>query len=155
MINNILSAFSGSLSGLQWMDNESALKAFTKIQGLVRNVAYPDFEQDNAQLDQYHQALNDVADKIDVQGPQALFEFVRQIILFNQKTNFLKLQKNGDRQDFLMSPAVVDAWYQPERNSITFPAGILNSPFYRYDFPQAVNYGGLGVGKFFLLEKST
>jgi len=37
-----------------------------------------------------------------------------------------------DRRNFLMSPAEVNAWYQPERNSITFPYAILNPPYYRY-----------------------
>jgi endothelin-converting enzyme/membrane metallo-endopeptidase-like protein 1 len=145
MINNVLSAFSSSLSGLRWMDNPSALSAFKKVQGLLRNVAYPDFQQNNTQLDQFYQSFNDAAETISVDGPQALFDYIKQIVLFNQKSNLLQLRQTGDRDAFLMSPAVVNAWYQPERNSITFPAAILNQPFYRYDFPFAVNYGALGV----------
>jgi len=145
MINNVLSAFSSALSGLRWMDNVSALKAFNKVQGLVRNVAYPDFGQNDQELDKYYAQFNDAVKDIDVNGPQALFQFVRQIVLFNGQSTFGQLKQKGNRIEFLMSPAIVNAWYQPERNSITFPAAILNQPFYRYDFPQAVNYGGLGV----------
>lgn len=35
--------------------------------------------------------------------------------------------------------------FQPEVNSITFPGGILHAPFYDYNYPAAINYGGLGV----------
>ncbi|VDP36005.1 unnamed protein product [Heligmosomoides polygyrus] len=50
----------------------------------------------------------------------------------------------GDRSNFLQSPAMVNAWYQPERNSITFPYAIWNPPYYSYDYPQAYNYAGQG-----------
>ncbi|KAK6026660.1 peptidase family M13, partial [Ostertagia ostertagi] len=50
----------------------------------------------------------------------------------------------GDRSNFLQSPAMVNAWYQPERNSITFPYAIWNPPYYNLEFPQAYNYAGQG-----------
>jgi len=145
MINNVLSAFSSSLSGLHWMDNESALKAFQKVAGLVRNVAYPDFQQNDQQLNAFYGDLIESTKSIKSDDKHALFEYARRVVIFQAKSLFDKLKENGDRKEFGMSPAIVNAWYQPERNSITFPAAILNEPFYRYDFPQAVNYGGLGV----------
>lgn len=48
------------------------------------------------------------------------------------------------RDNFLDSPATVNAWYSPELNSITIPLAILNPPYYRLDFPQAYNYAGQG-----------
>jgi len=145
MINNVLSAFSSSLSGLRWMDNPSALRAFQKVAGLVRNVAYPDFQEDDKQLDEYYKELIEAVKSIHPEDPQAYFDYVQKAVLFKGQFMWEGLKKMGDRKEFLMSPAVVNAWYQPERNSITFPAAILNEPFYRYDFPQAVNYGALGV----------
>jgi len=145
MINNVLSAFSSSLSGLRWMDNPSALAAYQKVAGLVRNVAYPDWEQDDTQLDAYHQPLIDATQGIDPKDPQALYKFNAQVVLFQTQTTLKRLKQPTDRADFGTSPAIVNAWYQPIRNSITFPAAILNEPFYRYDYPQAVNYGALGV----------
>ena len=43
-----------------------------------------------------------------------------------------------------MTPTTVNAYYMPEFNSITFPAGILQPPFYRANTLQAINYGGIG-----------
>lgn len=40
---------------------------------------------------------------------------------------------------------VIKYAFQPELNSITFPAAILNQPFYDSNWPTSVNYGALGV----------
>ncbi|KAE9414141.1 hypothetical protein Angca_010236, partial [Angiostrongylus cantonensis] len=48
------------------------------------------------------------------------------------------------RSNFLQSPAVVNAWYQPERNSISFPYAAWNPPYYNFNYPQAYNYAGQG-----------
>lgn len=44
-----------------------------------------------------------------------------------------------------MSPAIQNAWYQPWLNSLTIPAGEIQSPFFHIDYPAAVNFGGLGA----------
>jgi endothelin-converting enzyme/putative endopeptidase len=44
-----------------------------------------------------------------------------------------------------MTPQTVNASYNPLRNEITFPAGILQPPFFHRDFPAAMNYGGIGA----------
>jgi membrane metallo-endopeptidase-like protein 1 len=148
MINNVLSAFSSSLSGLIWMDNPSALMGFHKVAGLVRNVAYPDFQQTDAELDAYYRSFIDSAKSINSNDPLAYYHYVRALTTFINEDVLRSLKRPTDRTEFggpPFGPALVNAWYQPERNSITFPAAILNEPFYRYDFPQAVNYGALGV----------
>ncbi len=64
--------------------------------------------------------------------------------LFFQKM-WEKLLQARDRSNFGGNPAIINAWYIPERNSITFPAGILQPPFFRVDYPKAVNFGGIGI----------
>ena len=44
-----------------------------------------------------------------------------------------------------MSPATVNAYYNPKGNEMVFPAAILQPPFYHVDFPKYVNYGAIGV----------
>jgi hypothetical protein len=44
------------------------------------------------------------------------------------------------RYNFLLSPATVNAWYQPERNSITFPYAAFNPPYYRYVYFRLITF---------------
>ena len=44
-----------------------------------------------------------------------------------------------------MTPQTVNAYYNPERNEIVFPAAILQPPFFNVAADDAVNYGGIGA----------
>ena len=65
-------------------------------------------------------------------------------LAYQRTENFGLLEKAADRENFGGPPSEVNAWYIPERNSITFPYAAFNPPYYRYDFPQAFNYAGQG-----------
>ena len=56
-----------------------------------------------------------------------------------------KIQKPTDRKDWRMTPPTVNAYYRPSMNDITFPAGILQPPFYGTSMDDAVNYGAIGM----------
>ena len=56
-----------------------------------------------------------------------------------------KIGKKLDRTEWTMTPPTVNAYYTSTRNSITFPAGILQPPFFDMDADDAVNYGAIGV----------
>jgi predicted metalloendopeptidase len=145
MAGNVLAAFRGMLAGLTWMDDISKLNAYNKIDNMIKNVAYPDFEQHDQQLDEYYAELIDLAKGVDPKEYEAFFVYVKILVAYQTRTMFRQVLTPGDRNDFLMSPVVVNDWYQPERNSITFPAAQLAPPFYSYDFPEAVNYGAFGA----------
>jgi putative endopeptidase len=55
-----------------------------------------------------------------------------------------KLGRPIDRDEWLMTPQTVNAYYHPLRNQIVFPAAILQPPFFDADADDAVNYGGIG-----------
>ncbi len=59
-----------------------------------------------------------------------------------------KLAKLGgpiDRQEWGMTPQTVNAYYNPTKNEIVFPAAILQPPFFNLAADDAVNYGGIGA----------
>jgi len=55
-----------------------------------------------------------------------------------------KVGKPYDRSEWSMSPQVVNAGYHPLRNDHTYPAGILQPPFFHQSYPAAINYGAMG-----------
>ena len=61
------------------------------------------------------------------------------------KKNFAKLGAPVDKDRWSTAPAVVNAFYSPNKNDIVFPAGILQPLFYSRHFPKSLNYGGIGV----------
>ena len=63
----------------------------------------------------------------------------------NRKFAIAKIGKSLDRTEWTMTPPTVNAYYTSTRNSITFPAGILQPPFFELGADDAVNYGAIGV----------
>ena len=56
-----------------------------------------------------------------------------------------KLGKPIDREEWGMTPQTVNAYYNPGKNEIVFPAAILQPPFFNELADDAVNYGGIGA----------
>ena len=59
--------------------------------------------------------------------------------------DFAKINKPVDRKLWSMTPPTVNAGYSPLNNDITFPAGILQAPFFNPDADDAINYGAIGA----------
>lgn len=59
--------------------------------------------------------------------------------------NLDKLTKEVDRSEWAMPGNLVNACYDPSRNDITFPAAILQKPFYDLHQSSSANYGGIGA----------
>ncbi|KAH7696423.1 zinc metallopeptidase 2 MEP2 [Aphelenchoides avenae] len=120
------------------MDDTSKTGAYAKIRDLIVNVAYPDFIIDNAQLDAYYKDLT-VDPKANIYG------LVDAVTVWSIRNSYLTLDgRPVDRTDFSGPPTTTNAWYQPELNSITFPEGILNEPYFDPDWPSSINLGAMG-----------
>jgi putative endopeptidase len=50
-----------------------------------------------------------------------------------------------DKDEWLMTPQTVNAYYHPRMNEIVFPAAILRPPFFDPEADDAANYGGIGA----------
>ncbi|KJH52725.1 peptidase family M13 [Dictyocaulus viviparus] len=138
--SSILIGFRSMLDQLNWMTPATKKAAYSKIDNLVKNVAYPDWITDDTKLTAYYQ---DIGIKVEHDD---YFTIVAKIQAFNDNMSWRSLITGPtNRQDFNGPPGTTNAWYQPELNSITFPAAILHKPFYDPTWPSAVNFGGLGV----------
>ncbi|CAJ0919292.1 unnamed protein product, partial [Mesorhabditis belari] len=143
--DHIISSFTDMIGTLSWMTPSSKTNANTKAAGLIKNIGWPDMFKDfkdTTDLDNYNKA--DYGKILDLDKTKFFEIYLILKSGMESRESLRFIQAPADRKMFLQSPALVNAWYQPERNSITFPFAIFNLPFYKLDWPQAVNYGGLG-----------
>ncbi|KAI6174693.1 Phosphate-regulating neutral endopeptidase [Aphelenchoides bicaudatus] len=141
LVASVLEGFQNQLDILDWMKDSTKQGAYSKIKYLVRNIAYPDQIFDEKWLAEFY-------NKLDIGFNDDYLKVVNSMKIFLTYKNFqvLALKDAGTvRDDFGGPPSIVNAWYQPEMNSITFPLGILQQPFYDINYPAAVNFGAMGV----------
>jgi len=131
LINNLKAAFAQRIDQLDWMSAETKAKAKDKLAAMRVKVGYPDKWKDYSSL------------TID-RGPFVLNVF--RCLEFEANRNIAKAGKPVDRDEWGTPPQTVNAYYNPTRNDITFPAAILQPPFFSINADDAVNYGGIGAG---------
>jgi putative endopeptidase len=130
MVRNLLAAYKGSIDKLDWMSPATKKEAQAKLAKIKYKIGYPDKWRDYAGL---VVARDDLVGNV-MRGRE--FEYQR---------NLDKLGKPIDRGEWGMTPQTVNAEYTPERNDITFPAAILQPPFFDPGADDAVNYGAIGA----------
>ncbi|KAL3123466.1 hypothetical protein niasHT_004638 [Heterodera trifolii] len=138
MIEDLRGAFQQMLVANDWMDTDTREFAMEKAQQMINLIGFPDFLFNDTQLDDYYKNL--------VLHPNDHYaEMVEKVSAWAQKKAFRRLIEEVDRSEFGTSSAVVNAFYSGVKNAITFPAAILQAPFFDQSFPKAVNYGGIGA----------
>ncbi|VDN52138.1 unnamed protein product [Dracunculus medinensis] len=138
MIANLREAFKELVTENDWMDEETKKVAVEKAEGMINNIGYPDFINNDTALDEHYERLN-------LSSSDSYFDLLRKVLIWSQEKEFLRLTKKFDKYEFEVSPAVVNAFYSPEKNALTFPAGILKPPFFSGTYPKMVNYGAIGA----------
>eukprot|EP00794_Sanderia_malayensis_P015175 gene15175-16734_t len=137
MITAIRNVFIENIDTLDWMDGVTKVAAKEKARAIIENIGYPSFIKNDTQLDKYYAGLIVQSNKY--------FENILSRRSFYNLRNYAKVGKPVDKTEWGMVPAQVNAYYSPTENKIVFPAGILQSPFYDFRAPRAVNYGAIGV----------
>jgi len=130
LVENLRSALRDRLKTLEWMDEPTRAKALAKLEAFGVKIGYPDKWIDYSAL------------KVD-RGP-----FVLNVLRANQfafARDLAKIGKPVDKTEWGMTPPTVNAYYDPQRNEIVFPAGILQPPFFDAHADDATNYGGIGA----------
>jgi membrane metallo-endopeptidase-like protein 1 len=138
MIEDLREAFREMLVNNEWMEEETRKYALEKINDMQSLIGFPDFLFNDTALDEYY-------DKLDFEPNDDYATMTRKSSLWAQHKAFRRLREAVDRSEFGTSSAVVNAFYSSIKNGITFPAAILQPPFFDRTFPKAVNYGGIGA----------
>lgn len=120
-----------SIINLEWMCNKTKENALLKLANLKIKIGYPDKWRDFTGI--FRQEKN-------------LMNFFINIRLFKYDMDVLKLiDKEKDPDKWSMDAHNVNAYYEPSRNEMVFPAGILQSPFFNINSSLGENYGGIGI----------
>ncbi|XP_050414611.1 neprilysin-4 [Patella vulgata] len=137
MIKYVEKAFNEMLMEAEWMDKTTKEYALKKADNIIKKIAYPDWILDNYYLNKEYQKVN--------YNPDYYFENVVASLKFLTKKNLLQLRESVNKTKWTTTPAVVNAYYQTTENAITFPAGILQPPFYSKHYPMSLVFGGIGM----------
>jgi len=140
LVNNLIAAFKELVGESIWMDEETQPKAMEKADDLVTLLGYPDWLPDHIELDNYFAGVR-------VPDPKTHYENIVGVKSWASKKELESLRDEPKRDIWLTQPAIVNAFYSPNHNSITFPAGILQPPFFSFGegYPRYLNYGAIGV----------
>jgi len=129
MVRNLNAALKDDINSLAWMGDTTKKQAIVKLSAFLNKIGYPDKWRDYSSLE------------ID-RGAYVLNR--ARAGAFDKRRDLSKIGKPVDKNEWLMSPPTVNAYYNPQINEIVFPAGILQPPFFDADADDAYNYGGMG-----------
>jgi putative endopeptidase len=127
-VHQIAAAFESRVGELDWMDPATKDKAREKLKAMAYLIGYP------AKYKTY---------EFKIGGSYAENALAGADFAFRDKLS--KVGKPVDRGEWEMTPPTVNAYYDPQKNQMVFPAGILQPPFYNAKASVAVNLGAMGM----------
>ncbi|WP_320535671.1 M13 family metallopeptidase [Pseudarthrobacter sp. IC2-21] len=130
LVANLIEAYRQSITGLDWMGEDTKAEALRKLGAFRAKIGYPDKWIDYSAVE------------ID---PADLLGNVERAHNADVDRHLDEVGKPVDHDKWLMTPQTVNAYYHPMLNEIVFPAAILQPPFFTADADDAVNYGGIGA----------
>ncbi|XP_075972536.1 endothelin-converting enzyme 1-like isoform X2 [Anticarsia gemmatalis] len=136
MIEDVRSAFADAVQELDWMDSTTRLKTLNKLKAIRNFVGFPAWLLTHEQLDKHYKHAEVVEGN--------LFETYLKLTWSAVKKSLESLREKPDRNRWVATATTVNAFYSATLNSVTFPAGILQPPFYGNGI-EAINYGSIGA----------
>lgn len=129
LVQNIINAFRQRIDKIDWMSPETRAKAKAKVDTLYVGVGYPD------KWKSY--------DGLKIASDDAVGNLQR-ISHYNYQRALGKLGKPVDKAEWWMNAQTVNAVNYPLQNAMSFPAAILNPPFFDATADPVANYGSIG-----------
>jgi endothelin-converting enzyme/putative endopeptidase len=129
-VQRVEAVFEADLAGLTWMDDATKQQAREKLHKMANKIGFPDSWRDYSTLEV---------------GRDSLLKNRLAAAAFESKRQLAKVGKPVDRGEHGMPPTLVNAEYNASMNDMTFPAAILQPPFFSADAAATANYGGIGM----------
>ncbi|MGB9456004.1 MAG: M13 family metallopeptidase [Bryobacteraceae bacterium] len=130
LVDQLDKALGQDIQTLSWMTEDTRKAALAKLAAITNNVGYPKKWRDYSEVT--------IARDDYLGNAMRMGEAMRQ-------RNLDKIGKPTDKTEWNMTAPTVNAFYSPSLNSINFPAGILQPPFFDPQRDMALNYGAIGA----------
>jgi len=130
LVKDIEAALAKDIEAADWMAPETKKQAQLKLDGVLNKIGYPDSWRD------YLSVAVGRTSFLQNRQHAAAFEFERWVAKIGQPL---------DRTEWTMTPPTINAYEDPQNNTINFPAGILQPPYFETSQDAAVNYGAIGA----------
>jgi putative endopeptidase len=130
LTDNLKKSLKNRIENLTWMGPETKNEALAKLEKINIKIGYPDKWRDYSGL--------------EIKEDEYLGNILRSN-KFEFSYNMNKVGKPVDRTEWGMTPQTINAYYDPSKNEIVFPAAILQPPFFNRNADDAINYGAIGM----------
>ena len=132
IVQQIVATYQKRIATNDILEQATKDKAILKLSKMGLKLAYPD-------------RVEEIYSKLVFDESKSLFDIVSSLKRIRLEDNFSKLDKEVDRSHWAMPGHMVNACYDPFVNDITFPAAILQAPFYSIHQTRSENLGGIGA----------
>ena len=130
LVANLLATYRESIDAIDWMSPATKKEAQAKLATFAPKIGYPKRWLDYSAIEM---------------RPGDLVGNVTRARAFGFRRGLDKLGKPIDRDEWVLTPQTVNAYYNPLLNEVVFPASVLQPPFFDPTADDAINYGAIGA----------
>lgn len=132
MVKRIIETYQKRIKNNTFLEPQTKDKAILKLSKINLKIGYPD-------------KVDEIYSKLKVNDEDSYFEASLKLRKVLIEDDLNKLLKPVDKSKWAMPGHLVNACYDPSRNDITFPAAILQKPFYSLSQSYSENLSGIGA----------
>lgn len=131
LVENLRNALGKHIINVSWMSDDTKVQAMKKLGAVSVKIGYPDKWKDYSML--------------EIDPSLSYWDNIHNALIWQKQQTLDKWGNPVDPSEWGMTPQTVNAYYNPFKNEIVFPAGMLQTPYFDPEASDAENYGGIGV----------
>ena len=132
LVQRIIETYKRRVEKNAFLAPETKEQAIRKLSTIETKMGYPD-------------EIKPIWSALKFDADDSLYAAMRKLGEIRQRDAFERLHKSVDRTEWMLPGHMVNAGYNPLANDVTFPAAILQKPFYSLDQSLSENLGGIGA----------
>ena len=132
IVYQIVDTYKERIKNNDFLEEATKEKAILKLSKMGVKMGYPD-------------KVDPAYDLLVFDEKKSLFDIVRTLRTIKLEHSLGELTKPVNKEEWAMPGHMVNACYNPFVNDITFPAAILQAPFYSLSQTRSENLGGIGA----------